>query len=217
MAMRKLFLFALIVLATSCGGEAAETDETASSPTVTEAVSETTEAPEPEALPPLSSVPFGEYGTSHVDPPVSFATSPSTGGNHYPFWQNCGYYTTPVLEGAATHTLEHGAVWITYNESEMSEEDLAALEALSAGNPKLLISPYDHDEPIVLSAWGVQQRGVAAPTAVGASDDIAAFVKAWVDNPALQEAGVTCGSSAGVPPDSPRTFPDGQEIPDSYN
>ncbi len=169
------------------------------------------------ALPPLSSVPFSEYSTNHVEPPVSFATSPSTGGAHYPFWQNCGYYNVDVPEGAATHTMEHGAVWITYNADKASADDLAALEALAAGNGKLLITPYEHDEAIVLSAWGVQQRGVPAASTAEGSAAITEFIAAWVDNPELAEAGVRCDGAAGITPDQPRVFPDGQVVPDEFN
>jgi len=210
-------MFVLIALAASCGGgDSDDAGSTTATDSSSDAAASTEVEETTEALPPLSSVPFGEYGTSHVGPPVSFETSPSTGGDHYQFWQNCGYYTTEVIEGAATHTLEHGAVWITYNESAVSGDDLAALEALASGNGKLLISPYNHDDAIVLSAWGVQQRGVPAPSTAQGSAEISAFIEAWADNPELAEAGVPCDRSAGVPPDSPRVFPDGQEIPDDF-
>lgn len=210
--LRFVALVFVAVLAGCSGG-----DGTDSSAAVAPAQSTETSAAEITPLPPLSSVPFETYGTNHIEPPASFATSPSTGGDHYAFWQNCGYYTVPVIEGAATHTLEHGAVWITYNQSAMSADDLSALEALAAGNPKLLISPYTHDDAVVLSAWGVQQRGVSAPSTTEGSTQISEFVAAWADSPTLAEAGVTCGSAVGVPPDDVRSFPDGQQVPAEFS
>lgn len=124
---------------------------------------------------------------------------------------NCGFYTVPVIEGAATHSLEHGAVWITYGES-LPEGDVGALEALAASNPRLLISPFDHDDPIVLSAWGAQQRNVQSATA----PEVAAFIAEWQDNPELVEAGASCTTAAGTPPDVVNTLFDGTEIPDEY-
>jgi len=165
----------------------------------------------------LTSIPVDDISANHVDPPVSFATSPSTGGDHYPFWQNCGYYNVEVPEGAATHTMEHGAVWITYNSDLASDEDLVALEALSVSNDRLLITPFDHDDTVVLSAWGVQQRDVPAASTPEGSAAIDEFVAAWVDNPELGEAGVRCDGAAGVSPDQPRLFPDGQIVPDEFN
>lgn len=218
--MRKLVCLVAVVFLAACGGgDPAVRDDgdvpANTTPEVTEDASQDEESTE--ELPTLTSVPFGEYGTQHIDPPVEFATSPSTGGNHYPFWQNCGYYTVEVPEGAATHTLEHGAVWITYNANEMSDEDLAVLSTLSDGNQKLLITPYDHDDAVILSAWGVQQRGVPAPASAAGTAAITDFIAAWVDNPELAEAGVPCDRSAGVPPDQPRMFPDGELVPDIYN
>lgn len=211
--MRKLLFVGLAFLLASCGGDSNDDVEPASA---------STSAPDEEveqvvALPPLSSVPFAEYGTAHIEPPVSFATSPSTGGDHYPFWQNCGFYNVVVPEGAATHSLEHGAVWITYNSDAASTDDLAVLEALAAGNDKLLITPYEHDDAIILSAWGVQQRSVPAPSTASGSAAITEFVEAWVDNPELTEAGVRCNGAAGIAPDQPRVFPDGQIVPDEFN
>ena len=203
-----VFAFVLVGCGDSEPEEAVSGQETS-----VEASSDSSAVP---ALPPLSSVPVDTYTADHIGPPVSFATAPSTGGDHYAFWQNCGYYTVPVIEGAATHTLEHGAVWITYNADAMSSADLDVLAALAAGNDKLLISPYDHDDTIVLSAWGVQQRGVVAPSTAAGATQINDFIAAWVDNPELPEAGVTCLNAVGAPPDDVRSFADGEQVPDEY-
>lgn len=164
-------------------------------------------------LPAPTSIPVSDLGTEHVEPPVSFEQSPSIGGDHFPFWQNCGFYTVELIEGAATHSLEHGAVWITYNESSISEGDLETLETLADGNSKLLISPYPHDEPFVFSAWGVQQRGITAVD----SPEAAAFIETWAENPELREATVTCQGAAGIPPIDVRTLADGEQVPENYN
>src|SRR5207248_375053 len=50
----------------------------------------------------------------HVRTPVSYAQNPPVGGNHAALWQNCGFYSSPVANENAVHSLEHGAVWITY-------------------------------------------------------------------------------------------------------
>ncbi len=159
----------------------------------------------------VQTTPLIDITANHVEPPVEFETSPSTGGDHYAFWMNCGFYTEELIEGAATHSLEHGAIWITYNDS-LPEEELAALAAMAAANPRLLISPYDHDELIVLSAWGAQQRGISSASA----PEVQAFIDDFVDNPALGEAGASCGNAVGIAPDDPNTLFDGTPVPEEF-
>jgi len=206
--MRKVIVlvgFALALVA--CGS-----DEPQEAVANTEASSEAASAGE-ESDSPFVSVPLSELTANHIDPPVSFSHSPAIGGDHYRFWQNCGFYDVEVIEGAAAHTLEHGAVWITYNASAVTSDDVQVLEAMAAGNEKLLISPYPHDEPLVLSAWGVQQR---LATSDPNDPSVAAFIDTWQDNPELPEAGVTCLRSVGIAPDQPGVFPDGGEVPAEY-
>lgn len=211
--MRKFLVVLIFVVLSACGGETAE-EPTAT--TAATSASDTEASGEAVALPPLVSVPVSNLGADHVNPPVSFETSPSTGGDHYQFWQNCGFYTEQAIEGAATHTLEHGAVWITYNEATMSDADLTLLEEMSLANGKLLISPYGHEDAIVLSAWGVQQRGVAAPTDDVGKATIDEFIQTWQDNPELPEAGVRCNGAVGIAPDDVRSFEDGQQVPEEF-
>jgi hypothetical protein len=213
--MRKLFVVGALILLSACGADS--DDGAVVSPTTTsgDVTSGTVDgvADVTVALPPLVSVPVDDLGTNHVNPPVSFDQSPSIGGDHYGFWQNCGFYDVDVLEGAATHTMEHGAVWITYNSDAMTAADLAVLESLAADDGKLLVSPYPHDDPIVLSAWGVQQRGVQSAS----SPEVAAFVELWKENPELTEAMVRCDGAAGIPPNDIRTLADGAQVPAEFD
>jgi len=208
------FLFVLVLAACSGsdgGSDTATEGETAPS---ADATSAETETPEPSEVT-FTSVPYGEYSVDHIDePPVAFDTSPGIGGAHYPFWQNCGFYDLEAIEGAATHTMEHGAVWITYNADRVSDAELDELRALAAGNSKLLISAYDHPEKLVLSAWGVQHREDAlSPSDAAVSE----FITDWVDNSELPEAGVTCQEAAGFPPNDVRTLvADGSQVPAEY-
>ncbi len=81
---------------------------------------------------------------------------PPVGGEHNPNWQNCGIYTNPVETSLAVHSMEHGAVWLTYR-PDLTEEGVAALQDLVRGESYLLLSPYpSQTEDLVLSAWGVQ-------------------------------------------------------------
>lgn len=201
--MRKMLLVLALLFLAACGGDEAADVE----------VSPIDDgAGERAALAPPLSIPVSEISANHVDPPVSFDQSPSIGGDHYPFWQNCGFYTVELIEGAATHTMEHGAVWITYNADKVSEAELSTLSGMAADNGKLLISPYPHAEKLVLSAWGVQQRTELAPQDSAVAD----FIEEWVDNPDLPEAGVRCTDAAGIPPNDVRSLVDGTQVPAEF-
>ncbi len=83
--------------------------------------------------------------------------SPPVGGSHRPGWANCGLYESPIEPEAAVHSMEHGAVWITYRpDLERSQRmRLALLRRL----PRAIISPYRYQStPVVVTAWGVQLR-----------------------------------------------------------
>jgi Protein of unknown function (DUF3105) len=90
--------------------------------------------------------------------------SPPVGGSHRPGWANCGLYEASIQPEAAVHSMEHGAVWITYRpDLEVSQRlRLALLRRL----PRAMISPYrDQSTSVVVTAWGVQLRLNRADTA----------------------------------------------------
>ena len=73
-------------------------------------------------------------------------------GTHSPLWQFCAYYTVEVPAERALHAMEHGAVWITYENA-----DLSAWEAVANAETHLLIAPTAGlGDRIAVSAWGAQ-------------------------------------------------------------
>ena len=93
----------------------------------------------------------------HVEGSVDYPQRPPIGGDHNPAWQNCGVYREPIVDENAVHSLEHGAVWITY-QPDLAAADVATLEALADGQTHVLVSPYpDLKRPVILTAWGAQQ------------------------------------------------------------
>ena len=100
---------------------------------------------------------FGAQERGH-DAGASFASTglPPVGGDHDPRFQNCGIYTEPVNTGSALHSMEHGAVWITYH-PDLPADDVEVLQDMVRGTSYMLLSPYpDLKSDVVLSAWGVQ-------------------------------------------------------------
>lgn len=99
---------------------------------------------------------FEIESAQHSEDPVDYDVLPPAGGEHYPVWQNCGFYEEPIVPEYGVHSQEHGAVWITYD-PELDEDQRAALEQLAMDNQYLLVTPYlDLPAPVVASAWGAQ-------------------------------------------------------------
>jgi hypothetical protein len=103
---------------------------------------------------------FQHYSRQHVDGPVDYpnqSTTPPVGGNHNPLPQSCQAYSAPIANEHAVHSLEHGAVWITYNPDKVSTQDVQTLKNDLDGDPYRMLSPYPGlKSPISLQAWGEQ-------------------------------------------------------------
>jgi hypothetical protein len=94
----------------------------------------------------------------HQTGTVSYAQSPPVGGNHAPVWADCTgtVYPQQIANENAVHTLEHGAVWITYKPG-LASDQVDILSKLVAGNQYTLLTPYAGlKSNISLQAWGYQ-------------------------------------------------------------
>ena len=130
---------------------------------------------------------------NHVDTPVDYPQTPPVGGNHNPIWQNCQYYDTSVPNERAVHSLEHGAVWITYS-PDTSQADRDLLKAIADQGDHILISEYEGlPAPIVATAWGKQLllQSVNDPK-------LQQFVDVFQSGPQTPEPGVTCRDSTSA-------------------
>jgi hypothetical protein len=104
-----------------------------------------------------------EEPQDHVDGPVDYAESPPVGGPHAPppDWADCTgtVYDVDVRHENAVHSLEHGAVWITYNPDEIQDADIDTLAALVKNESGRMMSPYvGLDSPISIQSWGHQLK-----------------------------------------------------------
>ena len=91
----------------------------------------------------------------HVQTAVEYPQTPPAGGDHNPAWLNCGVYTEVQPNENAVHSLEHGAIWVTYDPS-ISDEELSTLKS-KLPSTYVILSPFeDLPSPIVLSGWDVQ-------------------------------------------------------------
>lgn len=136
--------------------------------------------------PTLDAVSTYEPSRNHVTTPVTYKQSPPVGGDHNPVWLNCGVYDKPVPNENAVHSLEHGAVWVTYS------PDLPAgqVDSLVSNLPAdyVIVSPYKGlPSPVVASAWGTQLEldGVDDPR-------LGDFVREYRQGPQTPEPGAAC-------------------------
>src|SRR5262249_49750049 len=101
---------------------------------------------------------FTIASSKHTTDPVDYPQDPPVGGPHDPSWQKCEVYTAPLKPEHAVHSMEHGAVWITYR-PDLAAEDVSYLTSVVSGKRYLILSPYPGlTDPVVASAWGAQLR-----------------------------------------------------------
>jgi hypothetical protein len=122
----------------------------------------------------------------HVDTPVTYAQTPPAGAQHNRVWLNCGVYAQPVPNENAVHSLEHGAVWVTYR-PDLPSSDVAKLKS-DIPDTYMVLSPYPGlPAPVVASAWGKQLK------LTGADDPrLEAFIRAYRQGPQTPEPGAAC-------------------------
>jgi hypothetical protein len=102
-------------------------------------------------------------GQEHVTTAVDYAESPPVGGPHAPppDWADCTgtVYDIDIRHENAVHSLEHGAVWITYDPDALSQDDIDGLAQLVENESGRMMSPYAGlDSPISIQAWGHQLK-----------------------------------------------------------
>ncbi len=132
-------------------------------------------------------------GAGHVETAVTYPQTPPAGGEHNPAWLNCGVYSEPVPNENAVHSLEHGAIWVTYDPSISTAE----LDTLKSKLPSTytVLSPFkDLPAPIVLSGWNSQLT-------VKKADDprIAKFFEEYWKSSNVPEPGSPCTGALDAP------------------
>ncbi len=132
-------------------------------------------------------------GSQHQAGPLTYKVNPPVAGPHNPAWQNCmgNVYDAPIANEHAVHSLEHGAIWITYKQG-LPADQVAKLAAKVEGKEKMLMSPVASlTDNVSLQAWGYQLK-------VGSVDDprIDDFIKVLRVNASIE--GPTAACDGGV-------------------
>jgi hypothetical protein len=134
-----------------------------------------------------------ENESTHVEGVVDYEQTPPAGGPHNPAWLNCGVYSEPVPNENAVHSLEHGALWVTYDPA-LSDGDVEALRS-KLPSTYAILSPFEGlPSPIVLSGWNTQLQ-------VDDVDDerITAFVEEYWQSENVPEPGAPCTGAFEAP------------------
>ena len=119
---------------------------------------------------------------------LTYPVSPPVGGNHNGHWQNCmgDVYPAQIADEHAVHSLEHGAIWVTYS-PDLPQDQIDKLASKVRDQEYMLMSPYPGlDSNISLQAWGYQLKVDNADD--GRIDD---FISALKKN-AAREEGAAC-------------------------
>ncbi len=131
----------------------------------------------------------------HVTTPVDYPQTPPVGGEHNPVWLNCGIYDSPVPNENVVHSLEHGAVWVSYA-TDLADTEVAKLRALMPSTYGILSPMAGLPAPVVATAWGKQLL-------LDDADDprLKQFIAVFANSPQAPEAGASCtGGSDGTLP-----------------
>lgn len=131
-------------------------------------------------------VDYAYVGGEHVAGTVAYSETPPVGGQHDPTPQNCGYYSAPIRSENAVHSLEHGAVWITYA-PDLAADQVDRLRTI-AGDPYTLVSPFDGlPSPVVASSWNHQIQLASAD-----DERLDQFIRSFRNGPDTPEPGALC-------------------------
>ena len=175
------------------GGESQTTagNKASTGPTTAHTHNKTTTAHK--KAPPAGVTSYSNLSRDHTKEPVDYPQSPPVGGPHSPIWQNCGFYSKPVRDENAVHSMEHGAVWITYA-PDLPKDQVEKIKSLTQKS-YVVASPYPGlPAPVVASAWGKQLR-------LGSTNDprLEQFVRAYRQGPQTPEPGAPCRGGVGSP------------------
>ncbi|NOJ61630.1 DUF3105 domain-containing protein [Arthrobacter sp. 260] len=130
---------------------------------------------------------------NHIEGPVEYEQSPPVGGDHNAIWTNCGVYTSEIPNENTVHSMEHGAVWITY-QPDLPQAEVDTLTDLVGSSGYVLLSPNAEQEtPVMVSAWSIQ-------LGMDSADDsrLPVFLERYIQGEQSREPGAAC--TGGITP-----------------
>ena len=168
-----------LLIVSACSND---TSESATTPETVPDVSASVPPSEP-----AGTATFADLEQTHIDTPVDYEQTPPVGGPHSAVWQTCQFYDVEIPKERGVHSLEHGAVWITFDPG-LAAADIAVLAQFAEDGDEVLVSPFSGlPAPIVASAWGKQLQvdEITDPR-------LAEFVSYFDDGPQTPELNTPC-------------------------
>ena len=137
---------------------------------------------------------YSGLSQEHVPGEPTYDLIPPVGGPHSGQWYRCGVYDQPVPSHFAVHSMEHGAVWITYR-PDLPADQVEALRKRAEDQTYVLVSPFPGlPAPVVASAWNHQ-------VLLDGEDDerLDQFVRYFRLGADAPERGSACTGGVGTP------------------
>lgn len=131
---------------------------------------------------------------------LSYPQDPPVGGEHNGVWSTCdgNVYPAAIPKENATHSLEHGAVWLTYR-PDLPQKSIEELGQLVQNTPYRLMSPYPGlRDALSLQAWGRQLKLKSVDT-----ERLTTFLDAYTNGPQAPETGAPCSGGTAATGTSP--------------
>ncbi len=126
-------------------------------------------------------------GSQHTEGAVEYSEHPPVGGMHDSVWYTCQYYDSAIRTENAVHSLEHGAVWITFD-PDLPQDQQDRIKNISEEQGYILASPMEGlPAPVVASTWNHQIQLQSAD-----DDDLMRFIATYKQGPDTPEPGASC-------------------------
>lgn len=99
-----------------------------------------------------------DQGRNHVPDgtQIQYNSNPPTSGSHYAQPQPGGIYDKSVPDGNLLHSLEHGAVILSYK-TDLPKDQIESLKQaynLASVSKKIMVPRDNLDVPVALTSWG---------------------------------------------------------------
>jgi hypothetical protein len=106
---------------------------------------------------------------------------------HDSVWYTCQYYDTAIRTENAVHSMEHGAVWITFDPN-LPQDQRDQIKRLAEEQAYIIASPMEGlPSPVVASSWNNQIQLESAN-----DPDLRRFIGTYKQGPDTPEPGASC-------------------------